>query len=239
MEQDDIKRNSMVFYRSFFEALQELPKESQANLYNAIFQYSFNYKDVELSGIDKTVFMLIKPQLEANRIKFENGKKGREHGKKGGAPIGNNNAGKQNNPKTTPKQPQNNPETTRNVNEEWGMGNVNENINTDSVSVSDSFDFKNSLVDYGFNPDYVAEWISIRESKGKNNSNIFYNNFIREIEKSNIDKNEILKTIVANEWLHFNADWFKDEPSPKFKKLTFREQFNDAYSDKRPKYEPY
>jgi hypothetical protein len=68
-------RDSLIFYRSFYEAINELPKETQAEVYHAIFEFSLNYKEIELSGLSKTIFTLIKPQLQANNKRFENGTK--------------------------------------------------------------------------------------------------------------------------------------------------------------------
>lgn len=69
-------RDSLIFYRSFYESIKELPLEAQTQVYNAIFEYSLNLEEVELSGIAKAVFTLIKPQLDANIKRYENGKKG-------------------------------------------------------------------------------------------------------------------------------------------------------------------
>jgi len=68
-------RDSTIFYRSFYEAIKELPKDNQAEIYNAIFEYSLNFKEIELSGVSKTVFILIKPLLSANIKNYENGGK--------------------------------------------------------------------------------------------------------------------------------------------------------------------
>lgn len=57
-------RDSIIFYRSFHEAIKELDLKSQAIIYNAIFEYSLNFNEIELSGIPKTIFTLIKPQLD-------------------------------------------------------------------------------------------------------------------------------------------------------------------------------
>lgn len=65
-------RDSCVFYRSFFEAIKVLPKENQAEIYNAIFEHAFNFNEVELEGINLTVMTLIKPQINANIRKYEN-----------------------------------------------------------------------------------------------------------------------------------------------------------------------
>lgn len=67
-------RDSFIFYRSFYEAISELSKEDQADTYNAIMQYALNQKEIQLKGISKAIFSLVKPQLDANYKKYENGK---------------------------------------------------------------------------------------------------------------------------------------------------------------------
>ncbi|MEO2052730.1 MAG: DUF6291 domain-containing protein [Allomuricauda sp.] len=92
------QRKSCVFYRSFFEAIEGLPEVNQLNLYRAIFNYSLNFQDPELSGLEVLAWTLIKPQLDANMKKYldgckgaSHGIKGKEHGKKGGRKRKENN----------------------------------------------------------------------------------------------------------------------------------------------------
>lgn len=116
-----MQRDSFIFYRSFYEAINDLPEKSQLKVYKAICEMSLNFDEIDLSGLSLTIFKLIKPQLEANNKRYINGSKG-------GAPKGNQNATKgqpENNQKTTKKQPNNN--VNENDNE-----NVNDNINTSS-----------------------------------------------------------------------------------------------------------
>jgi DNA polymerase III gamma/tau subunit len=68
-------RDTMIVYRSFYEAIRELPKENQAEIWNAVYELGLNGNEVELTGLSKTIFMLVKPQIEANLKRFENGKK--------------------------------------------------------------------------------------------------------------------------------------------------------------------
>ena len=63
----------MIIYRSFFEAIKELPKENQAEVWNAVYELGLNGKRVDLKGISKTIFTLIAPQIDANYKKFLNG----------------------------------------------------------------------------------------------------------------------------------------------------------------------
>lgn len=74
-------RDSMIFYRSFFEAIQGLPVGEQSKIYNAIFSYGLNFTEPELDGISKAVWILIKPQIDANIKRFENGKKPKQKSK--------------------------------------------------------------------------------------------------------------------------------------------------------------
>lgn len=69
-------RDSIVFYKSFFESVNELPSENALNIYNAIFRYAFCDEVPELVGIDKAIFALIQPQIDANSKRYENGRKG-------------------------------------------------------------------------------------------------------------------------------------------------------------------
>ena len=117
-----MERESFVFYRSFRDAFRALDKDVRLRMYEAIIDYGLDLIEPHFEGIEKVLWTLIRPQLEANNKRFENGCKG-------GAPIGNQNARKQprNNRETTEKQPKNN-QKQPNVNENENE-NVNENVN--------------------------------------------------------------------------------------------------------------
>lgn len=69
-------KESFVFYRSFYEALQDLKDKDRLKVYDAICEMALNGNENKLTGIAKTVFTLIKPQVFANNRRYENGKKG-------------------------------------------------------------------------------------------------------------------------------------------------------------------
>ena len=68
-------RDTCIFYRSYFEAMKDLPKDVQADVYNAIFDYSLNFIEHDLTGLAKTIFTLIKPVLAKGNQNYANGKK--------------------------------------------------------------------------------------------------------------------------------------------------------------------
>ena len=70
------RRESIVFYRSFFEAIRLQPKRIQAEIYNALLDYAFNGEEPDIGTAAMSIFYLIRPQIDANNMKYENGKKG-------------------------------------------------------------------------------------------------------------------------------------------------------------------
>jgi hypothetical protein len=76
LHKQQMKRDSMIFYRSFYESVNGLSPVIKAELYDAIFEYGLNFQEIEFTNeISKALFTLIKPQLDANIKRFENGKK--------------------------------------------------------------------------------------------------------------------------------------------------------------------
>ena len=67
-------RDSFIFYRSFYDAIKEIPEEEQLKVYKAIAVYALEQEEIELTGTPKAIFSLVKPQLDANYKKYENGK---------------------------------------------------------------------------------------------------------------------------------------------------------------------
>lgn len=69
-------RESVVFYRSFYEAVKNLPPEEFKRSVQSIMEYGLNGIEPETDGIERTVFLLTKPQIDANNRRYKNGKKG-------------------------------------------------------------------------------------------------------------------------------------------------------------------
>ena len=82
MKDVEMKRESFVFYKSFYDSIKELDTKYQVEIYNAIFSYQFEGKTIELDGVAKSIFTLILPILEANNKRYINGCKGGKPKKK-------------------------------------------------------------------------------------------------------------------------------------------------------------
>lgn len=82
MDENEIERDSFIFYRSFFEAIKKIENaKDKANAYDAICELALNGNEIELSGIADIIFPLIKPQIVANNKRYLNGCKEKQHGK--------------------------------------------------------------------------------------------------------------------------------------------------------------
>ena len=142
------EKNSFVFYDSFLSAMKHLNDAEFRECVLKIRDYALDGVDDESeSPMVNVIMALAKPNLDSARRRYmasvENGKKGAEFGKLGGAPKGNQNARK-NNPQSTPKQP-----LDVDVNEDVEVDeNVNEEVNVkgdDGDTPSGSIGFQSSF----------------------------------------------------------------------------------------------
>ncbi|MEA5047440.1 MAG: DUF6291 domain-containing protein [Eubacteriales bacterium] len=71
-------RDGFIFYESFRDAMRELPAETQLALYNAIADYALYDTEPDFGGdgIAKGFFTLMRPQIDANNRKRDNGSRG-------------------------------------------------------------------------------------------------------------------------------------------------------------------
>ena len=164
-------RDSAIIYRSFYEAIKGIPELNQAEVWNAIMEYSLNFNEVELSGLSKTIFILIKPQLAANINKFKNGSvpKNKQNGSKTEANK------KQKRSKTEAKDKQKVSKSEANVND-----NVNDNVNeNDNVNVNEKVISLEQVILYFKEndfPEYLAkkfyDYYSVNDWKDSNGKKI-------------------------------------------------------------------
>lgn len=132
-------RDSCIFYRSFLDAIELLPKKYQLSFFMALFNYALNDEPPKnLAGSAAALFKALQPQLDANTRKYENGCKG-------GRPKNN-----QDETKPKPKHNQTETKPKRNVNDNENVNvNVNENENgAGSQANADAASTSLFLIDY-------------------------------------------------------------------------------------------
>ena len=76
LEEAVVNRNSFVFYDSFYKAMSYLNDKEKIQYIDAICNYSLYGITIDMDIKIEAMFSLIKPQIDANIKKRENGKKG-------------------------------------------------------------------------------------------------------------------------------------------------------------------
>lgn len=71
-------RDSVLFYRSFYDALKNIPPDDRLKVYDAIMEYGMYDREPELEGVALAIFLLAKPQIDANNKRYENGCKAKK-----------------------------------------------------------------------------------------------------------------------------------------------------------------
>lgn len=152
-----VERDSFIIYRSFCDAITDLPPEDGMKLFKAVCAYALDWVELELDGVVSTLFKLIKPQLDANRKRYINGCAGWR------PPKTWDNSQKPNDNQTESK-PEGNVNDNHNVNE-----NVNENENTSmltSVWAKPTRKKKVQVIN-NYSPDFNVFWATYPKRKGK------------------------------------------------------------------------
>lgn len=73
------------------------------------------------------------------------------------------------------------------------------------------FNFRKALIEYGFNEKLVDDWLIVRKQKKGVNTETAFNMFVNQVEKTGIDKNEILTECIFRSWTGFKSDWIKNK----------------------------
>jgi hypothetical protein len=131
------KRDSIVVYRSFYEAAKALGDQEELELYRAIFEFGLDHKNTEMGPMAAAMFKLIQPQLEANYKKWQNGMRGGR-----------------------PKQSESEEEPNDNQKETKNEPNVNVN---DNVNANANVFIRLQLNDKSFFPIYDHDLVKYRE----------------------------------------------------------------------------
>lgn len=190
--------DSFIFYRSFYDSIKELPEENKGQILDAICLYALEKITPNFSGINKAIFTLIKPQIDANIKRRENGENGGKYGYLGGRP-------KNKNPKETPRKPQRNP---KGVKSETPNDNVNVNVNANENDVLISKPKKGSW----------GDWDDIEDLKhNPENPRAFCGNVIK-LRQKDFDKMVLaagLVPVIDEDYffkqLSSRDDWMSDQ----------------------------
>lgn len=181
-------RDSMILYRSFYDAIKLLPNDTQLEIFRAIFEFGLDGIEPQLSAGALPFWLLIKPNLQANRTKWESGCKAKS---------------KQSRSKTEAKRKQKVSKTEANVDVDVDE-NEDENENKDvdeKVNAKGNFD----LSGYGQMAYLVQRWLDYKKSindkyKSQESLDMFFKKLIKYSAGHAQVAEEIIETSMANQW---------------------------------------
>jgi hypothetical protein len=177
-------RDSMVLYRSFYDAIKLLPDDTQLEIFRAIFEFGLDGIEPELSNSAKPFWLLIKPNLQANRTKWESGSKAKR---------------KQSISKTEARPKQRASKSEANVDVD-----VDENVD-ENVDVNVNAKGKYDLSGYGQMAYLVQRWLDYKKSikdsyKSQESLDMFVKKLINYSSGNAQLAEEIIETSMANQW---------------------------------------
>ena len=207
-----MERESFIFYRSFFEGIEELPESIQLAVLQKLCRYAL-YGELNDSDdvVVKSIFKFIKPQIDANNERYLNGKKGGKSGilaaktKRGRKEVDESQAVVEEVPTISEEKSAT----------EVPPASVVEAPKAEECTTKKlSFNFRKALIAEGFSPSLVEDWMRIRKEKKAINSQRAFHDFCCEVSKVQMDKNQLLEHIVKRQWKGFEANWLSTSPLP-------------------------
>ena len=176
------------FYKSYYEALKEIPEKDKKEIIFAMINYVFEDKKPKFKGINKVIWSLIEPNLNTSKNKSNSNS---------GAPIGNQNARKlgkneeENN--SIKKQSKNNQKTTNDL----------KDISL-SLSLSNIIINNNNNINNIYN--LFKEYINLRINNKYNISETIIKRLINKLNEygqTDEDKIEIISQAINGAWKDF------------------------------------
>ena len=199
--------DSFVFYRSFYEAIKDLPDADRLNIYDSICEYALDHNDIEKTVVAKGMMALIKPQVDANYKKRMNGSLG---GRPKTAQSGEesedkaDNQGEKQNLDETKAKPNNNLDITK------GKPNVNVNVN---VNANENVNVKCNRHKYG---EYKNVLLSDEELEKAKEEIPEYEKYIERISEYCASTGKSYKNYLAT-----LRNWYRRDQDKKPKEETF------------------
>ena len=181
------------FYKSYYEALKEIPEKDKKEIIFAMINYVFEDKKPKFKGINKVIWSLIEPNLNTSKNKSNSNS---------GAPIGNQNARKlgkneeENN--SIKKQSKNNQKTTNDLMiKSYSYSYINNSLSYIILNNSNNKEIIYNL---------FKEYINLRINNKYNISETIIKRLINKLNEygqTDEDKIEIISQAINGAWKDF------------------------------------
>lgn len=182
-----------TFFKSYYEALKEIPEKDKKEIIFAMINYVFEDKKPKFKGINKVIWSLIEPNLNTSKNKSNSNS---------GAPIGNQNARKlgknegENN--SIKKQSKNNQKTTNDLMiKSYSYSYINNSLSYIILNNSNNKEIIYNL---------FKEYINLRINNKYNISETIIKRLINKLNEygqTDEDKIEIISQAINGAWKDF------------------------------------
>ena len=194
-------KKGFILYADLLKVVEQLPDDIAGKLFKIILTY-VNDLEVQIDDLLlKIAFEPIKLQLKRDLKKFE--VKRQQYSDAGKASAEARRLKKESEQSLTSLKDvevrSTNPTVIDTVN-------VTDTVK-DIIKKEKAFNFRKSLVDYGFNENLVIDWLKVRKTKKASNTETAFNGFIKQVELANNDINHTLNECVNNSWAGFKSEW--------------------------------
>ena len=202
-------KKSFVLYADLLSVVDKMPDDKAGELLKHILRYVNDLNPETDDLLVQVAFEPIKNQLKRDLKKWEDLKvKRSEAGKRSAEVRAKKDQQKGTNSTSVKSVEQSSTNSTVNDNVNVTV-NVNDNVNDKDIK-DKPFNFSVSLINYGFKRELVKEWLLVRKNKRLTNTQTAFDKFIKQIEKTKLDKNLILEKCIEKSWGGFESSWIEN-----------------------------
>ena len=199
-------KKSFVLYADLIKSIEHLTNEEKGILFNHLLEYVNDKNPVLEDRLILTAWKPIELQLKRDLIKFEEVKAKRSEAGKRSAELRALKNDEINSTNSTSVE-----SVEQYLTNPTDNDNVNDNVNDINNNKALPFSFYNSMIKYGFEKKLVSEWLKVRKTKKATNSETAFNSFIKEVEKTNSNINDVLTQCIVKSWSGFKSEWYKNK----------------------------
>lgn len=183
-------------YCDWIDTFDELDDDQAGKLIKHLLRYVNDLNPVPPDQLTKLLFAPIKNTLKRDLQKWLLVcERNRKNGQKGGRKPGE------------PKQTQTNPLGSSGPQSNPNEPDKDRDRDKEKEVIKPVFSFSKALIEKGFDKYLVEDYLKNRKAKKLPNTKTAFEGFIREMEKTNHDPNELFRHIVESGWGAFKASW--------------------------------
>ena len=196
-------KKSFLIYCDIIDAIVHLTDAEKGKLFQQLLEYVNDMNPILDDRVLMGSWKHIELQLKRDLKKYESIKdRNSKNGAKGGRPM-------------KPKEPNG---LNENPNKPKKADTDNDTVtDTDNVKVIDIkkekevFNFRKSLIAFGFNERLVDDWMKVRKTKKATNTETALNSFLNECKRSNLENDSILQLCIERDWKGFKNEWLENK----------------------------